>query len=71
MNPTPFLEMGSEACWWTKVPFRHSNKYGLKRKLIRNMKAQVRHLERGESPQQIRPLGKTLKKDPISHLDIL
>jgi hypothetical protein len=34
------------------------------------MKAQVRHLEGGESPQQIKPLGKILKKDPIGHLDV-
>jgi hypothetical protein len=64
MNPTPSLKMGSEAYQWTKMPFRHSNKYGLKRKLNQNMKAQIRHLERGKSPQQIRPSGKTLKKDP-------
>jgi hypothetical protein len=34
------------------------------------MKAQVRHLKPEESPQQIRPLGKTLKKDPLGHLDV-
>lgn len=70
MNPTPSLEMGSEACRWTKAPFNHSNKYGLKKKLNQNIKVQIKHLEGGESPQQIKPLGKTLKKDLIGHLDV-
>jgi uncharacterized protein HemY len=34
----------------------------LKENWNQNMKAQVRHLEGGKSPQQIKPLGKTLKK---------
>jgi len=42
----------------------------LKKKLNQNIKVQIKHLEGGESPQQIKPLGKTLKKDLIGHLDV-